>query len=94
MNSPCSVLPFSAEGNAASYQAEPDIEHQVKPDIDLNAFSNELPIAQATMVDPKASSVPAAGGSPPYVGVVPAQGVPPTNVGFLGRAPQMMRCPH
>jgi hypothetical protein len=40
MNSSCSFLPFSTEGNAVSHQVEPDIEHQVELDIDPTAQLN------------------------------------------------------
>ena len=84
------VLTISAEEVAVPQQGEAD-------DTDLNASSNEPPVAHATMVDEETPAPDATGTtttpvSPPEK-TTPAGGVP-EPIGFLTRSPMTITCPH
>jgi hypothetical protein len=86
------------------YAEEVAVPQQAEADIDLNASSNEPPLAHAIMVDGKTSSgnaAPDAAGTtttttytvPAPGGSTPAGGVP-ASIGYLTRSPMTITCPH
>jgi hypothetical protein len=95
---PLLILTIYAEGNIS------------EPDIDINASSNEPPVAEAILVDSKTSSVTTTNETPPATATagttttktytVPAQGgtpndgVPLAHPGVSGREPQRITCPY
>jgi hypothetical protein len=71
------------------------ISAEEEPDIDLNASSNEPPLAHATMVPESTGTTTTTTYTvPPPVMGKPTGGGAPVNIGFLTRSPMTITCPH